>query len=370
MKISDLSRYTLNVCAAATILAGCGGSQSQSPAFTLPDATWQVHPAVSQVNNAIGAAGSTLRTQPAGQVKGHLYVASSFETEPSSTVQRFRIVGGVPESKPDRVYSSVGAPIAVDSHGYLYATGNLMTGCGAIGGAGVFVYGPRSRSPIRTLCIAGCGNPPCAGISSLFVDGQGYLYSGIGVRFVRYGGSWQVNVYSPGSSGETPPVQTIDSGSCNTKGCQYTLTGLAVDAHDNLHVSNNGSPESVLSFASPTTNPTQIADLTGSGIVNPSGLAVDSSNEMYVDNPNGTNSFISAYRAKANGNPPPDREISVTGEQTFGSGIATAAGLLLIPDPMANVVYAVRARKNGPQRPIWALALPSGFSPEDVKLAP
>ena len=384
MTISDLGRDALGICAAVAILAGCGGSQG--PASALPNPMVQVSQAVAQRHDANSSVASTFPAGPDGQLNGHLYVASS-----GGVMERFRIVHGVPQSTPDRTYSG-GAPIAVDSHGYLYASKLGIQGlCGGglfSEGVTIVVYAPHSHStsPVRTLNLSG-GSDEDLGIGSLFADGQGYVYVGVAVTNTETGMgafSYGVNVFSPGASGCDGPVQTFDSGRCNNSrfpvvpaahretGCPgYGLTGLAMDAQANLHVSNNLSTNSVLSFESPVTDPTQIADLTGPGIVSPSGLAVDASDELYVDNAGqGTSSFVAAYRAKANGSPPPDREISVTGEQSFGNGIAIAAGQLIIPDPTANVVYAVRARKNGVQTPIWTLALSSGFSPQDVKLGP
>ena len=89
----------------------------------------------------------------------------------------------------------------------------------------------------------------------------------------------------------------------------------------------------VYAYASPVNNSTLLRTLTGSGIVFASALAVDSSDEVYVDNPTTAPlytgpSFISAYPATAKGNPPPDREIGVKGAQ-FGTGIAVSPHNLL-----------------------------------------
>jgi hypothetical protein len=112
--------------------------------------------------------------------------------------------------------------------------------------------------------------------------------------------------------------------------------------------------------------------LTGSGIVFASGLALDSSDEMYVDNPtdspyNLASSFIAAYPASASGSPPPDREITVQGAQ-FGFGIAVSPlNLLYVPDPVNNAVYELHSQRNGLQKPISVLSV---SSPYDVKLGP
>ncbi len=374
MNISTLSRNALISCTAATVLAGCDGAQSQIPAFTLPTSSVQMRSAAPQPHDPLSSASSTLRIEPAGPVKGHLYVAGSSAS--SGTVERFRIIDGVPESRPDRTYSGVGAPIAIDSHGYLYATiEDAAEPCGGIGNAEVVVYAPHSNSPVRTLELTPSFNQ-YLGISSLFVDREGHVYVGISVTVLgAVGGGWAVNVYSPGAgvgSGCVEPARTFDSGFSQNLGGVYTLAGLTTDAQGNLHASNNSyDSKTVLSFASPITDPKQIAALTGSGIVSPSGLAVDASDELYVDNAGqGMSSFVAAYPATANGNPKPDRKISVSGAQSFGNGIAVAAGRLIIPDNIANAVYEVRTTRRGTQTPIWTLALSPGFSPQDVKLGP
>jgi hypothetical protein len=372
MKTSDFSRELLGTCATIAILAGCAAPPSATS--TLPDSMAQVSSVTPQRHDA----DSSSHPEPDNQLNGHLYVAASGTYSSAGLVERFRIAHGVPEPKPDRTYPGVGAPIAVDSAGYLYATLNGSFGslCAGYPGAFVVVYPPHSNKSVRMLTVS-CTSPVGNGaaVTSLFADSHGYLYVGV-AGFNGQALSWYVNVYSPGASGYEPSVQQIDYGSCNSVGggCEG-MAGLAGDLQGNLHVSvSSGNPHpktpSVLSFASPTTDPTQIADLTGSGIVAPLGLAIDTSNELYVDNSDGTSSFVSAYRAKANGNLAPDREISVVGEQWFGIGIATGAGRLIIPDSNANVVYAVHARKNGVQSPIWTLSLSPGFSPLDVKLGP
>jgi hypothetical protein len=148
----------------------------------------------------------------------------------------------------------------------------------------------------------------------------------------------------------------------------YTA-GLAVDAPGELLASSNAviftSQDAVYAYASPTTGPRRIRTLTGSGISNPQGLAVDALNELYVENSGGTSSFVAAYPATANGNPRPDREITIVGQRSFGTGIATSAGVMFVPDPAANAVYELSATAGGNQTPISTLSVPS---PEDAKL--
>jgi hypothetical protein len=329
----------------------------------------------------------TLRAAPDVRPKGHLYVAGVNGSSPY--VARFRMSHGVPESTPDRTYSGVGWPIAVDYSGYLYAT----SASGPSGSFVISVYPPHSNKPVRTLNVqcyspsCGSGGPSVSGVFSLLVDSQGYLYvgpqllsGGGGDSRLRLptraasrvsplnGGAWFVYVYAPGSSGNDAPLQAISIGSCGGPfGCSPGApTGLALDAQANLHVSDDYYGQNdVQSIALPVTNPTLIADLTG--VLNPWGLAVDASNELYVENPNGTDSFIAAYPATANGDPVPDWEFTIAGALSFGNGIAAAAGRLFVTDPSGNAVYEVRADKNVRQKPLSVLSVPA---PLDAKLGP
>jgi hypothetical protein len=299
------------------------------------------------------------RIEPHAQSNGHVYVAGAY-------VERFRIVDGVPRSTPDRVYAGVAAPIAIDSAGYLYASGVSSLGsCPSV--PAVIVFSPRSKKPVRTLPVFCAGDSYFASISGLSVDSGGYLYVALAVGELLGACSWYVSVYPPGGD---EPVQTIDEGGGNSPSgdCQQ-LDGLVEDGQGDLHVSSTGlAVNSVLSFASPITNPTLIADLTGSGIHSPGGLAVGASNELFVDNAGlGGGSFVAVYPATANGNARPRREIRVSGAQSFGTGIAVADDHLLVPDNIANAVYEVLATRRGAQPPIWTLSVPS---PEDVKIGP
>ena len=293
------------------------------------------------------------------QSNGHVYVAGAY-------VERFRIAHGVPRSTPDRVYADVAAPIAIDSAGYLYASGTSSVGsCPFV--PAVIVFSPRSKKPVRTLPVFCASDLYSAAISGLSVDSGGYLYVALAVSRLEGGCAWYVSVYPRGGD---ESVQTIDAGAGNSPSgdCQQ-LDGLVEDGQQELHVSSTGlAVNSVLSFASPITNPTLIADLTGTGIRSPSGLAVGASDELYVDNANlGSGSFVAVYPATANGDAHPRREITVSGSQSFGTGIAVADNHLLVPDNIANAVYEALATRGGAQRPIWTL---SATSPEDVKIGP
>jgi hypothetical protein len=348
---------------AASVLVGCSVSESTTPQMP-------------------GSQSAVIADRPgSAKVPGHLYVAGAA----GSNVERFSISDGKPTLPPDLTYSGVGAPIVITSTGHaLYATSAST----------ITEFRNGSTKPVLTLNVSPPCNSNCYGgaISSLLVDPEGHLFVGYEysekfchkyygclttIYFVTY-------VYAAGASGNAQPSVSISAGSCNqTKisQCAGAVSGLSLDAEGELLTSFWESTwfrkvwttsSAVYAYSSPTSYPKLVRTLTGSGVGFASGLAVDRSDEMYVDNPtdppvNTSNSFIAAYPASANGSPPPDREISVPGAQ-FGFGIAVSPlHLLYVPDPVNNVVYELRSSRDGQQKPISVLQV---SRPEDVKLGP
>lgn len=328
--------------------------------------------------------GPKLGSNGVATIPRHLYVAGSN----GGTVERFRMYDGVPTSPQDLSYAGVGAPIAVAPADHaLYATSS----------ATISVFRNGSTIPERTLNISpptSCPYSPCSGSgpTALLVDPLGYLYVALNDssstvskfgRIVRI--SWIVQIYAPGASGDAQPISSIDVGSCQhgrIYACFGSVDGLALDSEGDLLASGFGvewigkkiitRTSAVYAYASPVSNPTLVRTLTGSGVVLASGLATDPSAEMYVDNPTTGDwysgpSFVAAYPETANGNPSPDREISVAGAQ-FGSGIAVSPrNLLYVPDPVNNAVYELHSDRNGTQVPISVLPF---ASPVAVALGP
>jgi hypothetical protein len=300
---------------------------------------------IASMRSIAPAAGYSVRGTSL-QAGGHLYIAGTLGSSPY--VERFKVANGIPKATPDRTYMGVGWPIAVDVQGNLYASAL----------PNIEMFSPDSKKPARSLTVGAA--------TSLTVDDQGYLYVG-GWWGDEEGEYWYVLVYAPGAQGNMRYSQYINIGSClsqNACGTQGYAGGLAIDVQGNLHVSSIGSSLGVLTFASPTTNPTPAGILTGAGITSPWGLAIGAHNELYVDNPNGPDSFVAAYPASANGTQAPDRTIAIAGAQTFGPGIAAQDGRLFVADTAGNAVYEVRAKKGGTQKPIATLSAPA---PLDVK---
>jgi hypothetical protein len=372
MKISRT--WLLAAILACAIAAGCGGSAGLPP---------------SSARLSTGASlARELGFRNAANDPGHLYVADS------NGVERFPISNGVLKLPPDLKYSGVGAPIAIGPSGDLYATSYPQ-----MYPATIAVFRKDSTRRIRTLnvSIKGCNTffKCVQGPVSALLVAQGHLFVGYQHTECSRGRSgfycyrdFLVLVFAANARGHAKRLKQITVSSCSWRlagpGCGAgQVAGLALDNEGDLLVSlfwQFGSQSfgwndysDVRAYTLQGRKKTPVRTLTGSGVAFPNGLAADTSDELYVDNPaySGFNptgkAFIAAYPATANGSPPPDREIMVKDAQ-FGSGIAVSPlNLLYVPDPTNNVVYELHSDRNGTQRPTSTLSV---SAPEDVKLGP
>jgi YVTN family beta-propeller protein len=191
MKISDLGRYALGICAAIAIPTGCG---SQTP-IGAPGAMPQMQPNRQLVAGAKGRQSSSSAEAPAMNL--NLYVANYG----NSTVT----VYGKSSTKVLRTISKgISSPwrLVVGSAGYLYVANYNNT---------VTEYAPGKTSVLRTISQG--VNTPLA----LAFDGSGNLY-------VANGGNNTVTVYAKGS---TKVLRTISQGITNP-------IALAFDGSGNL----------------------------------------------------------------------------------------------------------------------------------------
>jgi hypothetical protein len=335
----------------AMAFAGCGGS-AQS-AFTPPGSV----PPANRSNVSLGS-----RVDPT-TLFGHLYAAGALVSGSNvrTFVRRYAVRNGIPDRGSDRRYPGAWAPLALDSANSLYTVEYLPAA------PTVYVYPPNSNKPNRTLTLT-CPDGSCSPqVGALAVDAHGYLY--VGYNWVVQSEHCHcalyfsvVWIFAPGATGNATPIQTIwiDQGSVIT-----SVGGLALHNRD-LLVSTNGSANAVCTYRTPVTNPTLVRTLTGPGIVDPYGLAIDHG-EVYVANNYGTPGpwFVAAYPVDASGSQYPDREIEVSGEKNIGIGIAVKANRLFVPDYIANGVYEVDATKGGAQQPLATLKVPTAI---DVKL--
>lgn len=234
LRTSDFSHYTLGICAAAAMLAGCGGSQ---PPLGAPASVPQLQAPQRMSDRNVRLNGA----------KWFLYVG----LQNARSLDVYRLHG----NKPIRKFSGTLGPvtIALDPWSDVYTTDNNPSG-GAITAytpgarsvlfqigpydwcrglafdadghlyagcyASVRVYAARSRKLIRIIRQPGVNE-------ALAFDSKGNLYvaglEGSGPRA-------QVEVFPPGAK---KPARTI------TKGIQYPFA-LLVDKSNDLFVANCG----------------------------------------------------------------------------------------------------------------------------------
>lgn len=160
---------------------------------------------------------------------GNIYVGTDESPPPDSgsiTVYRAGTAGG---GAPRRILignrTGLRRPVglALDTSGRLYAS---VAGDTVL----LFAHGATSdATPIQVLTGPATG---LKGPSGLAVDHRGYLY-------VANSAKHTVTVYAPGSTGNVPPVRTIESG---TRPPWLDRPGaLALDSHDTLYVATAGS---------------------------------------------------------------------------------------------------------------------------------
>ena len=107
---------------------------------------------------------------------GHLWISVATSTHYPS-IERFKLIDGVPETTPDLVYNGYGGRVAVAGDGTLYTDAHDY-------GSGVFAFPPDSNQPSREITIRqahSCdrGSGGFAQISTIAADAAGYLFVGI-----------------------------------------------------------------------------------------------------------------------------------------------------------------------------------------------
>ena len=293
---------------------------------------------------------------------GHLYVAVTTATHYPS-IERFRIVHGLPDSTPDRVYEGYGGLIAVSGNGTLYAFGNISSRYD------IYAFGPHGSKPVRKFDIpspgrCGVSSSEETEISALAADAQGYLFAAIytyagdvasGTHRVvpAKSGSVPCNgvaVFAPGANGKVEPVQTIPLGR------RAVITGIAVDPHDNLYVTE--SPYTIAEFTNAVTNPqrTRVFHTTSSAHV--SSIATDDAGNVFISNVNYgyKTGWIDRYSPSAKSKGPPTSEILFQGSNLhFLRAIAVGRRVLYDVDG-SDSVDLYHALKNGSQTPFYSFA--------------
>ncbi len=194
--------------------------------------------------------------------------------------------------------------------------------------------------------------------SAVAVDGAGYEYAG---GFTN----GYVAVYGPGAKGTAKAIQRIALPDGHPD-----INGLAIDSKGNLYVSDTNE---ISEFATPRTNPTLIRAIVGTGQQNaPSGLALQTSGELYAANTGDGN--ILAYSATANGTSGPDRTISSSSPPLkVPNGVAVHANVLYSTSGNSfdgpPSIFVLNARE-GAQTPVQVVTGSYLSSPYGVAVGP
>ena len=174
------------------------------------------------------------------------------------------------------------------------------------------------------------------------------------------GGNYSVTGYAAGASGNAKPIQTIAGG--NTQ-LEYNW-GIALDDSENIYVANSNDTGAITVYAPGSNgNVSPIQDITGSntGLNNPWAVAIDSVNgDIYAANgpeEESNESTITAYSPGANGNVAPIATIGGT-----NTGLLDPQGLAL--DASGNIyvgnstpsITVYTAGANGNVAPIRTIA--------------
>jgi hypothetical protein len=253
---------------------------------------------------------------------GNLYVANistifvfaKGATSPTTTLTSPAISGAV-------------KGLAVDKSGNLYVSGGVtVTGVGTT--YGVAVFGPDAgtgATPTATFTASSLGFP--VGIA---VDGSGNVFL---ASRNESGGDDAILEFAPGATGTATPSRSI-SGTMSQIG-QNGIGGLGVDSAGNVYgtvyQNSANATNRVVVFGPGATSgdqpPTREIVGAATGLATPTGLALDSAGNLYVNNGGtGNGGTVTVYPPGANGNEPPSRTLDPVIQGTPVGAIGIAVG--------------------------------------------
>ena len=261
---------------------------------------------------------------------GNIYVVNFHTANPANTSTNFKNnpsitiypAGSNGNAMPTAIIAGdntgLGDPqgIALDSTRNLYVTGYVSDV-----GYSVNVYPMGSKgnvSPAATIVGADTG---LDGTNGIALDSSGSLY--LSNRYGGPTGDGSVTVYPAGSTGDAVPTTTITS---NFTGLD-AASGIAVDSTGNIYVTNKsrGGSVTVYPAGSYATGP-PIATIAGdnTGLFSPLGIAVDSNGNIFVLN---DDDAITVYPAGSAGNVTPNATINIdSGGKSVPTGMAVDPG--------------------------------------------
>ena len=314
-ELCDLSRYALFNCAAAAMLAGCGGSQ---PPIGAPGAM----PENVGFDRSAPSLSQLTLMKDSGR---YLFVENVDSRHGLGNISVYAKGGGDPIKV---VLNGVVKPncVAIDSDGNLYVgnSGTPNKGPGAI-----TVYQAGTAKLLRKI-TSGVSFP-----DALAFDASGNLY------VANFGGN-SVTVYA---SGTTHVLRKITNGVEKPQ-------DLAFDSAGNLYVENYAaSPKFLGSVTVYRAEGTKLLHTITDGISFPTGLALDDEGTVYVSNVSNQRrpgSYITAYESRTFGL-----------LRTITQGLASPIGLAFQKDKL----YALNSSGRSSQDKLGSVAMyPRGRS--------
>ena len=203
--------------------------------------------------------------------------------------------------------------IAVDSGGNIYVGNVYTTNTNRF--SSITVYSAGSKGDVAPIAVVAGSNTGLGYPEGIALDSRGNLYTD---GYIEGVGN-TVDVYPAGSNGNVFPAATIAG---LDTGLQFT-GGIALDSGGNIYVANSGGGPNddggvTVYAAGSSGNAVPTATITSSftGLEGPSGIALDSSRNIYVANQFGNYGNVAAGSI----------DIYSAGSYATGTPIATIAG--------------------------------------------
>jgi len=278
---------------------------------------------------------STSTPAPADPLAAQILVANSA----CDTVTSYAI-GAAGNAAPIVAQSGLCNPtgVAVDSNGNIYVT-NI--GNASAPSYSVTVYPAGTTGNTTPSAIIGGSSTGLVNPSAIAVDGNGNIY--VANNGSNVDGIDAVTVYPAGSNGNVAPSATISGSNTGLDG----PSGIAVDSSGNIYVANWDSSTVTIYPASSTGNVTPSATIRGyaTGLNDPSSITVDGSGKIYVTNQgslNGGSDSVTIYTAGSNGNAAPSATIAGPSANVGGSITELILPIGVALDSGGNIYVANR----------------------------
>lgn len=179
---------------------------------------------------------------------------------------------------------TVPTAVAGDASGNLYVGVSSNNGANSVGE--ILVFADAATTPSRTITLAAPATGYMYWVSSMTTDSMGNLYvaafgspllTGLTVSYVS------ILVYAPGATGAASPLRTISGAATMLKGGGGGMAQMSMDSKDNLYVANGGgSPGTAVLMFQAGANGNVAPTVITSSTYAPTGVALDAQDNIYI----------------------------------------------------------------------------------------